>query len=979
MVLPLLAAFASVANAQTAPDCAVSDPTGVYPSTLSNYPVPSGEYAVQYKLGAGPWTEAMVYISKYGGAIASPYHKFSGYPEGKTSMSFVSIPAGDQTAVGLRVTRLSGSGFPASDHVSVRPRARGVRVDSVTRSTVELSTKTGEGFGGEQFILWWDGGDPEENGGIQGLAFFLDPHYDGPVPGANVKTITRPEDFTGLGAYDTLDFKGIVGGKDDVLVFTVPSNITTVFLEPGSWIRGKMRFEETGKGAVRRLYGSGVLDASRFDYRLRQCRKSTDPSLRPEGYEALSFVEDGGVPDQFHIDGIVIADYNFFSTSSLRNTFINDMKIIGWNGNNDGFEFGLGTRASNVFVRTGDDSLKMWDSSVTITNATVWQNFNGGVVNLGWGAGSLGEDSLIDGLYVVKTDWQLPEETSWIYNPKNPLNGQNNGIIASMMIPGTEFGKMHPSVYRNIYVEDTPRVLFSLKILPPDCDLVGVVVAGKCEAFDPSATSVLNLRIENFFSPASVLENSIGFQTLDDGVTTLTGTMNIRLNNVFLTLPDGTLVRLDNQDAGFAGKIGTNGGGIDIDYGGADDHLDARGWFSAWTAAQAVYFPGSNLPGTGDSTVRMIVRPVISGDAVRVKLENTFGGSSVTFSSAFIGQLQSGAALVPGSNRQLTFNDGSFQVTLAPGTSIYSDPLTFAVSAFTRYAISLDVSGRPGSISGHTLGLVTNYMAAGARAADPSGAGFSIVPSPDKADPQFPVYWVAALDVASKSATGTVVALGDSITDGRCSTRDDTTGKQVPDLYNRWTDVLATRFALASGDRSKAVVNEGIAGNTIFGDESAGPPALVRLENDVLFREGLTHVIFLEGTNDIGFDVSEDHVNPDVLLTSLIAADQLVIARAHTAGVKIAGATILPRGSDAGWTLDMENVRVALNDWIRHRANFDGVIDFDVLMSVPGKTGIPMIRPDWSCGDLDGVHPNAKGYSVMGAAIDLGLFRTPED
>src|SRR5579862_2399132 len=140
-------------------------------------------------------------------------------------------------------------------------------------------------------------------------------------------------------------------------------------------------------------------------------------------------------------------------------------------------------------------------------------------------------------------------------------------------------------------------------------------------------------------------------------------------------------------------------------------------WFSAWTVAQ----DGRLVTSMSGTSVRMIVRPAISGTAVRVKLENTLGQTPVVFSAAYIGQLQSGATVAPGSNTQLTFN-GSAGLTLAPGAGAYSDPVAFPVAAFARYAVSLDVTSAS-DISAHALGLVTNYMSTGTHASDPSGNG----------------------------------------------------------------------------------------------------------------------------------------------------------------------------------------------------------------------------------------------------------------
>jgi len=392
-------------------------------------------------------------------------------------------------------------------------------------------------------------------------------------------------------------------------------------------------------------------------------------------------------------------------------------------------------------------------------------------------------------------------------------------------------------------------------------------------------------------------------------------------------------------------------------------------WFSAWSAAPSSVMTMS-MSGT---SVRMIVRPTISGTAVRVQLQNKFGQTPIVFSSAYIGQVQSGAALAPGINTQLGFN-GSAGLTLAPGADAYSDPLPFQVVAFTRYAVSLDVTTAL-VVSGHGLGLVTNYMAVGAHAADSSASAFTAIPSDDSdpsKGPAFPIYWVATVDVESPSNTGTVVTLGDSITDGYCSTRTNNgafSGTVVPDLYNRWPDLLAMRFAGLQASQSKAVANEGISGNTVGAPPLAGPPAVDRLEGDVLDREGATHVILFEGTNDIGSEGATS--------ATVIAGEQKIIDQAHAAGLKIIGGTLLPRGGEGAWTSFEEQQRVALNDWIRHTANFDGVIDFDSLMqgSVNAATGIPEIPAKWGC--WDGVHPNSAGYAAMASFIDLNLFNTP--
>jgi lysophospholipase L1-like esterase len=381
-------------------------------------------------------------------------------------------------------------------------------------------------------------------------------------------------------------------------------------------------------------------------------------------------------------------------------------------------------------------------------------------------------------------------------------------------------------------------------------------------------------------------------------------------------------------------------------------------WFSAWTVSQNVR---DTSPSLSNSTVRMIVRPTISGSSLRIKLENTLGQSPVTFSEAFVGVLDSGAAVTRGTNKKLTFK-GTPNLTLAPGAGAWSDALPFEVKAFQRLVVSLYVDSAS-DISTHALGLTTNYYASGNRAADLSGSEFKPVPpaAAGAAVQSFPFYWIAAVDVMSSSATGTIVAFGDSITDGRCSTSENDV--VIPDKYQRWTDILATRLG------SKfAIANEAIAGNRIISGGN-GPPALQRIDRDLFERTGITHIIFFEGTNDITGGATAEQV---------IAATQQIIDKAHSKGLSIIGATVVPRGrpeSIMGWTPEMEKHRLAVNTWMRTQAKFDGLIRFDeVLTGGPVYAGSESIRPELNCGDY--THPNATGYKLMGDFIDLGLFKT---
>src|SRR5438132_6937114 len=243
----------------------------------------------------------------------------------------------------------------------------------------------------------------------------------------------------------------------------------------------------------------------------------------------------------------------------------------------------------------------------------------------------------------------------------------------------------------------------------------------------------------------------------------------------------------------------------------------------------------------------MITRPTNSGNALRIKLENTRAQTPATFSGAFIGVSELGASVVPGTNTRLTFA-GATSHTLAGGEAAWSDAVAIQVKAFQRLVVSLNVTSAS-DVSMHTLGLVTNYSAAGSLAAESSGNGFTPISrtAPGSSVVEFPFYWLTAVDVMSSSVAGTIVTFGDSWVDGRCSTTEN--GAVRPDLYQRWSDVLAERLATALPSARRAVVNAGIAGNRIIPGGGNGPAALQRLDRDVLERAGITHVFYLQGMN----------------------------------------------------------------------------------------------------------------------------------
>ena len=385
----------------------------------------------------------------------------------------------------------------------------------------------------------------------------------------------------------------------------------------------------------------------------------------------------------------------------------------------------------------------------------------------------------------------------------------------------------------------------------------------------------------------------------------------------------------------------------------ANDGKGNQHWVGTWSTALHEPEVGLGLtsPGFNHQTLRQIVHTSVGGDQVRVKL-STFGASALVIGAAHIALRDADATIVAGSDRALTFS-GKRSFTIPPGAQVISDPVDLDVTAFSDLAVSLFLPDDTGPATWHLEALQTSYIS-------PPG-NFTASRAMPVALTTQSWFWLAGVEVTAPRQTGVIVAIGDSITDGTSST---------PDTNNRWPNLLARRLLAGPGNLKMGVVNEGILGNRVLQD-IIGTNILARFDRDVLVQTGVTHVIVLEGINDIGFRAF-GFAAPTA--AQIIAGHKQLIERAHARGLLIFGGTLPPfEGADIPgyFTPKGEAKRRAVNHWIRTSGAYDAVIDFDTAVRDPNHT--TRLLPVYDSGDH--LHLSDAGYQAMADAIDLKLFK----
>ncbi|MEP9360356.1 SGNH/GDSL hydrolase family protein [Sphingomonas sp. KR3-1] len=365
------------------------------------------------------------------------------------------------------------------------------------------------------------------------------------------------------------------------------------------------------------------------------------------------------------------------------------------------------------------------------------------------------------------------------------------------------------------------------------------------------------------------------------------------------------------------------------------------GWTPAWTASMWQATQPAQRVSVENATLRMQVRVGAAGSKIRIRLANDYGP---------LMKIGGATVRLPGGKPVRVTFDGQGATRLRALAPLVSDPVALPVKAFDLVEVSIYLPEK--------VDIDTVHGAGGAKTA--------ISPAGDFTDSDFtpasqsnPRPLLAEVDVLGAKQRPVIVAYGDSITDNTNCAND-----AVP--VCRWGDVLGRRIAAAG--MPHVVVTQAISGNRML-QTGAGPSAVARFDRDVLALPGVTHVVILEGVNDIGNSGKKD--NPVVTADEMKAAYRQLVQRAHSRGIKIIAATILPYQGAGYHTPDGEALRVEINGWMRTSGTFDGFVDMEKAVADPAN---PKALTTALQGG-DHLHPNGAGETRMGESIPLSLFK----
>lgn len=372
-----------------------------------------------------------------------------------------------------------------------------------------------------------------------------------------------------------------------------------------------------------------------------------------------------------------------------------------------------------------------------------------------------------------------------------------------------------------------------------------------------------------------------------------------------------------------------------------------KGWTGSWSASTSGY---TSVGPWADRTVRLVVHTSTGGPRVRIRLDNTFASAPVRIGSATVAVQESGAG-ARGEPRRLSFR-GKTGTEVPAGAQAFSDPLDFDVPEKTNLLVSFHLPQTVATAPIHSQAIQRSYVSGpGDHAADGSPAAYTSTITT----------WPLLTGVDVSGGPGSVVLLGDSITDGVRSTQD---------ANHRWPDVLATRLLQQDEVPRFGVLNQGISANRVIADrypgdgvstDTGGVSALHRLDRDVFAQTSARTVVLFEGVNDVRWGASADQV---------IGGMREIADRAHARGLRVVAATIAPCQGESRCTAAVDAERMKINDYLRGGEDFDGVLDFDAVLRDPANPARMLAAYDSG----DHLHPGDAGLAAIADSVDLRML-----
>ncbi|USP77886.1 uncharacterized protein yc1106_05160 [Curvularia clavata] len=366
-----------------------------------------------------------------------------------------------------------------------------------------------------------------------------------------------------------------------------------------------------------------------------------------------------------------------------------------------------------------------------------------------------------------------------------------------------------------------------------------------------------------------------------------------------------------------------------------------------------------------NSTVRQTLYMTTDAHQIRLKFTNVFGGSDLPITAVTVALPANQTAgiyeIQPQTLQKVTFS-GEDGITVPNGALAVSDPINFPIKAQQIVTVTMYLASgqKTNSITSHPGSRTTSWWQFGNAVSAPS---LTITDSTTQSAAHW--YFISSVEAWVPQRVGSLLIIGDSITDGRGSTTNQN---------DRWPNQLLARLQKNSATKYISIGNLAAGGNRILAD-GLGPNAFGRIDRDILAHPGVQYAMIFEGVNDIGVAPPTPEAQAEIY-RRLVQAYKQMVTLIHTHGIPVFGATITPFSAPANFTgqpyssPEREKTRQRINEFIRTSGVFDAVIDFDKFLADPK---IPsQLAPQYDSGDY--LHPGPAGYAYIAEKFPVDVF-----